>query len=219
MTRTDSYDSRENEYYLNCGAPLGAGRVSRIFAKAVRWMTVAPFPAAALILLLYFLKPGSYKNGAHALLAIFFLSVLPLCAYPLSMVIPAIRKKGRDGQRDLAIACSVLGYIGGCVTSFGFEPALIEKVVYLTYALSGVLIALLSGVFHVKASGHACGVAGPIAALTYFLSPYYLLGLLLFAAVCVSSLVLRRHTLPQLIIGACVSCASLALALCITPIL
>lgn len=218
MTRTDSYDSRENEYYLNCGAPLGAPTLRLKWAKAIRWMTVAPFPAATLILLLYFLKPGAYKNGAHALLAIFFLSVLPLCAYPLSMVIPAIRKKGRDGQRNLAIACSVLGYIGGCVTSFGFEPALIEKVVYLTYALSGVLIALF-GVLHIKASGHACGVAGPIAALTYFLSPYYLFGLVLFAAVCASSLRLKRHTLPQLIIGACISCASLVLALYITPIL
>lgn len=219
MDVTDSYDTYENERGLSRGAACGARAKKMRMAKLIRTATVAPFPAATLILLLYFFKPGAYQSLGHALLAILFLSVLPLLAYPLSALIPAIRRKGRDGQRNLAIVCSVLGYILGCVVSFGFSPARIEKIVYLTYALSGVLIALFSGVLKIKASGHACGVAGPIAALTYFISPYFLFGTLLFAAVCYSSLQLKRHTLSQLILGAFVSCASLVLALVITPIL
>lgn len=178
-------------------------------AKAVRVMTTAPVMAASLIALLYFLRPGSFLSAAHAWLAVTFLSILPVLAYPVSALIPAVRRKGRDGQRSLAIVFSVIGYILGCGLSFVFGAAPIEKLIYLTYTFSGVLIALCSGAFHYKASGHACGVAGPIAALTFCLGPVWLAGGLLLAAVYWSSLKLRRHTLAQLIGGSVIPVLSM----------
>ena len=87
-------------------------------AKAVRVATTAPIMAAALVALLYFLRPGSFLNAAHAWLTVTFLSILPVMAYPVSYLVPALRKKGRDGQRSLAIVFSVIGYILGCALCF-----------------------------------------------------------------------------------------------------
>ena len=181
-------------------------------AKAVRVATTAPVMAAALVALLYYLRPGSFLNAAHAWLSVTFLSILPILAYPVSYLIPAVRRKGRDGQRSLAIVFSVIGYVSGCVLCFVFGGAMIEKLIFLTYTFSGALIALCSGVFHFKASGHACGVAGPIAALVCCLGPVWLLCVLLLAAVYWSSLMLRRHTLPQLLGGTIIPVASMVVS-------
>ena len=188
-------------------------------AKAVRVATTAPIMAAALVALLYFLRPGSFLNAAHAWLTVTFLSILPVMAYPVSYLVPALRKKGRDGQRSLAIVFSVIGYILGCALCFVFGGAQIEKLIFLTYTFSGALIALCSGAFHFKASGHACGVAGPIAALVCCLGPVWLLCGLLLAAVYWSSLKLRRHTLPQLLGGTVIPVASMVVSALILGII
>ena len=170
------------------------------FAKAIRVLTTAPVFAFILCTLLNFLLNGAFASLRHYLAAIFFLTVLPVLAYPVAALIPPLRKKGRDGQRNLAIAFSVLGYIGGFLYAVLGGGAAVEKVLFGTYLISGVTLAVCT-LLHYKASGHACGCSGPVAMLSVFVCPWFLFGYLLLTPVIWSSVKLKRHTATQLLVG------------------
>ena len=40
--------------------------------------------------------------------------------------------------------------------------------IYLEYLLCGIAMLVINKAFHLKASGHACGIVGPVAMLYYF---------------------------------------------------
>ena len=176
-------------------------KMKKIFAKAVRILTAPPIFAALLCVLLYLLLPGSFASPVHFALALGFLTALPLLAYPISTLIPALRRKGRDGQRDLAVVFSVVGYVGGGLFALLFDGAATELVLYGTYILSGIAIGIgtLAGF---KISGHTCGCSGPLAMLATFVSPWFLAGYLLLPFVFWSSRCLGRHSAAQLLTGA-----------------
>ena len=186
-------------------------RMKKIFAKFVRILTAPPIFAALLCVLLYLLLPGSFASPVHFALALGFLTALPLLAYPISTLIPALRRKGRDGQRDLAAVFSVVGYVGGGLFALLFDGAATELVLYGTYILSGIAIGIgtLAGF---KISGHTCGCSGPLAMLATFVSPWFLAGYLLLPFVFWSSRCLGRHSAAQLLTGAALPV--LAMVLC-----
>ena len=80
------------------------------FAQAVRILTTPPVFSALMCTLLYVLVPGSFASLGHYLLAIVCLSLLPVLAYPVSYLIPALRRGGRKTQRNLALVtpCSAI---------------------------------------------------------------------------------------------------------------
>lgn len=170
------------------------------FAKVVRVLTTPPILAALLCTLLFLLYDGSFATTGHYLAALGFLTGLPLLAYPLAVLIPALRRKGRDGQRNLALIFSVLGYVGGFVFAM-FGGTAVEKVLFGTYLLSGVALAVCT-LLHFKASGHTCGCSGPLAMLAMCVSPWFLCGYPLLMPIVWSSKALGRHTGAQLFIGA-----------------
>ena len=185
--------------------------MKRIFAKFVRILTAPPIFAALLCVLLYLLLPGSFASPVHFALALGSLTALPLLAYPISTLIPALRRKGRDGQRDLAVVFSVVGYVGGGLFALLFDGAATELVLYGTYVLSGIAIGIgtLAGF---KISGHTCGCSGPLAMLATFVSPWFLAGYCLLPFIFWSSRCLGRHSAAQLLTGAALPV--LAMVLC-----
>lgn len=182
-------------------------------AKAIRVLTVAPVMALLLLSVLFFGAGESFGGLSDYLLAVLFLVVLPVAAYPAQPFIPKFRDMGRDGQRRLAMLAAVIGYLLGIAAAaiLGTSPVL--WTVYLTYLFSGVILMALNKLLKVKASGHACGVAGPVAILIYYIGWPALLGLLLLGLVYWSSLRMKRHTLPQLLLGTLVPLLSFACAL------
>lgn len=166
--------------------------------KIIRIITVAPVAAAAAVTLL-FIHGNFFVSNMHYIAALTALTVFPLSAYPISLIKKADER--RNFQRTLAIVLSVAGYIGGMLFALLTSASVGERVLYLTYLLSGVAIAFSSFVLKKKSSGHACGIAGPVALLAYYIHPLYLLGLLLLLPVGYASLKMKRHTLPQLISG------------------
>lgn len=184
-----------------------------VAAKIVRVITVAPFMAALMLTVIWFAHPESYLNFGHYLYALGALTIFPLLSYPVSVIIPPIRKKGRDGQRNLAIVFSVIGYIAGILGSVFFGAGRIELLIFLTYLLSGVSIALSSFVFGVKASGHACGVSGPIAMMIYVLGLPYAAMYALLGAVVWASLKIKRHTPVQLVLGSIIPVAAMLVSI------
>jgi len=171
-------------------------------AKIIRIVTVAPILALMLINILYFWVPGSFNGILDYLIAIFTLVIMPILAYPVQKKFKIIKGDPRTSERQLAIVFSVIGYSIGIVAALMLNVPYVEKLIYSTYLISGVSIAILSAVFKVEASGHMCGVSGPIAILIFLFGIEFMFLLLFPIAVIWSSLVLKRHTFPQLMLGA-----------------
>ncbi len=168
--------------------------------------------ALLLLIVLYYAKADFFGNTLNLILAIFFLVVLPVMAYPLQPLIPYYKDKGRDGQRSLAMWMASAGYILGIISAIFLPVSNYLLIIYMTYLLSGISLVLLNKVVKIKASGHACGVAGPIFSLIYFIGPWLLFGILVLAAVFWASLSMKRHDKVELIIGTTVPTYALLLS-------
>lgn len=171
-------------------------------SKFIRIITTAPICALALITSLLFARPDimNYKNY---FVSIITLVILPLLAYPLAPLLPRFKKKGRDGERTLAMIMAVAGYIVGIIYSIIAKIPVKLLEVYLTYLFSGIILFAINKLFKLKASGHACGIAGPsIIAAVYLGAPAIVIGILVYLLSLWASLVTKRHTVYQFLGGA-----------------
>ena len=157
--------------------------------------------ALVMLIILYVWAPATFGNPAFFISSVVFLTVLPLLAYPLQPLFPHFRDRGREGQRTLAMVFAVAGYLLGSGEAFLANAPVRLKVIFLSYLLSGFLVVLFNKLLHVRASGHACGMAGPFAILASFGQWAGCLGAPLLAVVWWSSLKTARHTPGQLIAG------------------
>ncbi|MFS0788157.1 hypothetical protein ABC345_17485 [Shouchella sp. 1P09AA] len=174
-------------------------------AKGIRIATLAPLMAFVALLLLFVAEPSIFDSWFQFSFALLFLVVLPVMAYPLQPIVPGFRHKGREGQRNFAIFMGVLGYVFGILFAYVTNAPEGTTMIYWIYFLSGVGIVVFNKVLRIRASGHACGVVGPISFLIYFLGSIAFIGLLLIALVYWASLKMKRHTLSELIWGSAIS--------------
>lgn len=72
-------------------------------AKIIRIVTVVPVMALVMLSILYGLRPDIFQETSNFILAIIFLTVFPLLAYPLQLLLPKFRNKGREGQRKASL--------------------------------------------------------------------------------------------------------------------
>lgn len=184
-------------------------------AKIIRVATVSPLVAFATLLITYFGKPQYFADSAALWTGIVCVVVLPLLSYPLQPICPHFKSKGRQGQRTLAIVFSVAGYVICCVTAIVVPFGSQITAFFVTYLVSGVIL-LATCKLPMRPSGHACGVAGPIAFLSLFVSPWYLFGATILFPVLWSSAKLKRHTLAESLLGCAVSVSALFVAALIT---
>jgi len=165
-----------------------------------------------LILLLTNLRPDVITNTTESIMALICLALVPMLAYPISAIIPAFRQKGRDGQRNLAIILSAIGYTGGVVYGFVASANASLMLIFGTYFVSVVGLIILNKCFKIKASGHACSIAGPIGLVCYFLPVIFIpVSLLLYAVIFWASVYMGRHTAKEFICGSLVSPISLGI--------
>ena len=181
-------------------------------AKAVRVMTIPPIMAAVMISVLHFFSKNVFVAWPNWFFAVLFIAVLPILAYPVSLLFKGSAEQRRRKQRRLSIVFSVVGYIAGFAFSVLSHAPSGEIVVYATYLISGILTALLSFFTKLQSSGHACGVSGPIAMLVYCVHPMWLLGYLLLGLVMWSSIAMHRHTAGQLAVGSTIPLAAMLLS-------
>ena len=189
-------------------------KVLEKIAKVVRVITVAPIMAAILIAVLYWRVPD-FRDLYVLGISVLFLVVFPLLAYPLQPIIPSFKNKGRDGQRNLAMLFAAIGYVVIVLIAVFIRPSSGAWIIYLTYLLSAILIAFLNKVVRLKASGHACGVAGPVLALIGFVGVTALYGLVFLALVYWASIKTKRHKFMELLAGTLVPGCALAASILI----
>lgn len=174
-------------------------KIAFVFRKIAR----PPTFAVALLLTVYAVDPSGIGSVWQLLGGIATLGILPMLGYPLQRFIPPFRDKGREGQRSLAMLFCFAGYLIGTVIALVTHAPTPMLVIYLCYLTCGIGILIFNKVFHLKASGHACGIMGPVfASLLYFrlyvpAAVFALLAVLVFAA----SVKTREHTPGQLVGG------------------
>ena len=181
----------------------------KILTKIIRILTIPPIMAFIMLTTLFVLRPEVFGGPLLYGLAVFFISVFPVLAYPLQPVIPGFKGKGREGQRNLAMWFSVAGYLLGCIVNIFMNASLTLWLVYLVYLFSGLGIFICSKLFHFKASGHACGIMGPIAFLLYTNIYGALVGIPVYFAALWASVKMKRHTVAQFISGAAIPVVAL----------
>ena len=178
----------------------------------IRKITIPPVFAVVVLLAVYFSYAELVGSVWHMLVGVVFLAILPTLAYPFQKYIPGFKDKGRDGQRSLAMIFSFAGYLLGTLVAFLFQAPVIVKIIYLEYLFCGISMLVFNKVFKLKASGHACGVIGPVLMMAYF-------KLYIPAAVCalfaipvfIASVHTKRHTMMQLLGGSVIPLVMLVL--------
>lgn len=174
-------------------------------AKVIRIVTVPPLMVAVILSLLYAVRGELFLTAAHFGGSQVCLAVIPASAYPLSYLIPSIKKKGRSGQRSLAMYLSAAGYLG--VVLYGFLSGCAEglKIIHMTYLFSVLLLLVLNKLLKVRASGHACSVSGPILLLCIYIGAVGVaVGVLLWSVIFWASVRAHHHTPKEFGIGSAV---------------
>lgn len=184
------------------------------FAVIVRAATVPPLMVAVFLSILFGGNEGVFSHISELALSLFFLAVVPLMAYPLSYLIPKIREKKRDGQRQLAFLFSFLGYLGAVIYGLVAKVTQPLQLIYFTYFFSVVVLIFFNKVLKVRVSGHACSLAGPLILLVYFIGLVAVVPCVLVGAVIAwASLRLRRHTPKELAGGSLCALAAFGISL------
>ena len=191
-------------------------RLSLAAAKTIGYITVAPVVAFGVLTMLFLGAQKQFGNPTHCILALINLSLLPLLAYPIQLLIPKLRAGGRAVQRKMAFVSAVIGYTLGIISAALLHAPKGFWTLYIAYFSSGAVLSFINKALNIKASGHACGVAGPILLCAWYLGGMYFLLLLLIPIVFWARIRQGRHTLRELLLGASVSsvctCATLLAA-------
>ncbi len=185
------------------------------FAKFVSIITVVPIVAFFTITLLFLKYKEKFESGSWYFYSIFFLTILPILAYPLKHVLPSFKYLGRKGERKLAFILAVLGYVLGTVFSLVLKAPIIVKKIFLSYLVSGMVLSFVNKTLNFRASGHACGISGPLTLLYNFLGNGVLWLIILIPLVFWSRLKLGRHSIKELFAGTMVGIVSTCIALTI----
>lgn len=170
--------------------------------RTIRRITIAPVLACIMLVVLRVCRRDIFQNEGQFVYSIFFLTIVPILAYPLQKHLPYFQEQGRDGQRQLALIFAFLGCLGECLVNTATHVSKGLTLVGGTYLLSGLILLLLNRTFHFSASGHAAGVSAagvvPIALGVHWIAIPTVVVLVL---VYFSSLYMRRHTFSQLLGG------------------
>lgn len=182
-------------------------------AYAVRAISSPPLMVMALFFTLYFGVAGTFTSVWELVFSIAFFVIIPALAYVTQPIFKGYKDRGREGQRELAFIFSAIGYLGGVIYGFAANLSRNLKLAYLSYFFSMLLLTLCNKLTSFHASGHACGIAGPIILLIIFMGWKLILPCaIIMAAMSWSSLKLKRHTVQELIFGTAAACGGVALA-------
>lgn len=184
-------------------------------AKFFRVITIPSVLVCVLVLVLSVARDDIFCGSRDIIMSLIFLSVIPVLAYPLQHLLPAFQDKSREGQRQLAFILNIVGYTLAFI--FGLILHVNDRLmlIYTTYFCSVIILAVLN-LLHIRASGHACGVAGPLLFFVYFIGWTAVIPCLVVMALIIwSSLVLKRHTIKELILGLLTCIISFLLADCL----
>ena len=178
-------------------------------AKIIRASAVPAVWVGLLLTSLYFFEEGIF-NSAHQLwLSVAFLGLIPMAAYVLAPLLPKFKDKGAEGKRNLAFIFTFFGYTAGILYGIFAEVSEQLMFIFVVYFLSYIMLLISNKIVKFRASGHACGLFGPVILFAYFLGVHFAIpSFILLWLVSWASLFLKRHTPSELIGGGLVAMVS-----------
>ncbi len=189
------------------------------FAMFIRVISIPPLMVTYLLTLLYFFHEGVFASTGEFIAALTFLAIIPALAYPVAAIVPKLRAGGRPMQRKVAFVASVIGYIGGFI--YGAATRISKPVLTIlsAYLISLLMLVLFNKVIKIRASGHACSVTSPIFFATYYFGfGAFVPAAALYAAIFWASLVTKRHTVREFLLGTVVCVVSATIAVIVLAI-
>ncbi len=179
----------------------GGSNVLHKIAKVIRVVTVPPVMVAGLLTVLLFGAEVFPAVGDYWL-TLLFLALIPVAAYPVQKLIPALRAGGRRTQRNLAFVFSFVGYIGAVIAALVRDAVPNLLYVAVVYLVSVVILTLFNVLSPWHASGHACSLMGPLVLTALFIGWYAVpVALVLYAASFWASVYMKRHTVSEFLLG------------------
>ena len=183
-------------------------------AKIVRGIAIPPTFVLILSVLMYLLRPSAFRGFGDLAIMVFTLAICPALAYPLARILPHYKTAGRAGSRSLAFLTSAVGYTTGTLYAFLSHASDDLKFVFTGYLIALAALTILNKLFKRKASGHACGIVGPLLYTVYYFGPLFLIPCVLIAALVVWASVYRKsHTPKELLLGSFCAFAGFFIAL------
>ena len=171
-------------------------------AKIVRGAAIPPTFVLVLSVLMYLLKPSVFRGFFDLVVMLFTLAICPALAYPLAKILPHYKCKGRAGSRSLAFLTSAVGYVIGTLYAFLSGASDDLKFIFTGYLIALVALTVLNRLCKRKASGHACGIVGPLLYTVYYFGPFFFIPCALIAALVVWASIYRKsHTPGELFLG------------------
>lgn len=172
-------------------------------AKIIRGVAIPPTFVVILTVSLYFLNGAAFRHLGDLLALIISLALVPALAYPLARVIPKYKEKGRRGSRSLAFVTSLAGYVLGTVYAFLSGATDELKFIFGGYLIALFALLVFNKLFKLRASGHACGIFGPLLYAVYFFGFGWLIPCAIVGGMVVWASVYRKsHTPKELALGA-----------------
>jgi len=177
-------------------------------AYMISVLFTVPMVALIVFLIMWFdnSKQNFNDNIFYLINSILFFTIIPISAYFIVRINKKLRMLGRETERRYAFIFGIIGYLLGNISLlFLKNPTKAMIGLYLSYLISSIILAFVNKALKFKASGHACGITGPILALNFIVGIKMLWLFILVPIVMWSRLVLKRHDLKQLISGAMTS--------------
>ena len=174
-------------------------------AKIIRIITIPPIEALVMLLILYGSKQEEFGNMGNLLMVILFLTVIPVCSYPI-----ASRKRdkedARNNQRNMAFIFNFLSYLAAMLIGYCVGCTRMLQWILNGYFLSVLALTIVNKVLKIRASGHACSCTFPYLILSYYFGGYVtVICLILYLAEFWASVELKRHTTKEFLGGTIVA--------------
>jgi hypothetical protein len=199
-----------NSPTLNSGS-----RFKRILGEVLSQILNVPMLSGALVTYIFFKLPTNIPNRIAGFgWALTFISLIPLAS--LLFYIPGKVKdwaKIVKRQRTASFVLMIISYpIGYVVLKLINAPRIFEAIA-VNYTMITLGLIIFNLILRYKASGHAAGVAGPVAAMFYFFGiPAAPLASLIPLAI-FARIAAKGHDIWQLVIGAVMSISITVLVL------
>lgn len=175
-------------------------------AKIIRIITIPPIEAFVMLFILYWVKGIEFGNIKNLMVVILFLTVIPLCAYPIASKVKN-KDMRRSSQRNMAFIFNFASYFVVMLIGYGMGYSKMLQWVLNDYFISVLILTIINKLFKIKASGHACSCMLPYLFLSYYFGGYVIMiCLILYLIEFWASIELKRHTIKEFLIGSAIAC-------------
>jgi len=169
-------------------------------AKFIRIATVPPFMVAYLLIALNSIT-NFFEKKLDIIVSWVGLVILPLLAYLIHRIVPALYSKGRECQRNLAFVFSLIGYLLCFIYGIVRRKSKTQMFLF-TYFFAVLFLTIINKLISVRASGHALSSISPaIFSFIYVNFMFGLIFLILFFISVWASLYIKRHKVGDIVSG------------------